>query len=453
MGSGPSAFYAAEALFKQPGLEARVDMIDRMPFPFGLVRGGVAPDHQKIKGVVEVYEKIAEHEGFRFFGNVRVGRDVAARELGDLYHMVVWAVGCESDMKLGIPGEELEGVHSATEFVGWYNAHPDHRERIFDLAGAERAAIVGNGNVAMDVARILLRDPETLASTDIADHALEALRRSRVREVVLLGRRGPAQAAFSPKELEEIAALKGVHVAIEARDAAPDPLSAQWLEERGTRSAKRNAELIASLASRPAPEPPRRLLRCRFLTSPVAIGGERRLSSVTLRRQELALDSTGTPRPKPTDEVETIDVDLLFKAIGYRGVPVEGMPFDERRGIFPTEGGRLLREPGGAVMPGHYAVGWCKRGPSGLIGTNSLDSKATVEAMMEDLKAGAVPRPQEGDLAEILRERGIDAVSWEDWARLDAWEQEQGRVRGKARHKQASVEELMATIRALRPGS
>ena len=450
IGSGPSAFYAAETLFKLPGISVHVDMFDRLPVPFGLVRGGVAPDHQKIKSVVKVYEKIAQNPGFRFFGNVQIGTNLQVQDLAAHYHMVIWAIGCEADLKLGAPGEDLSGVHSATEFVGWYNGHPDFRSCKFDLANAERVALIGNGNVAMDVARILLCDPEHLASTDIAEHALATLKKSRVREVVLLGRRGPAQAAFSPKELEEITALPGVDVVVQPKEAQLDELSLRWLEQEGARSAQRNVKLVEEIAGRGEGTAARKL-RCRFLVSPVElIGSDGRLTQVRLQHAVLGPDASGTPRPKPLDSFETLKADLVFKAIGYRGRPLAGVPFDEKKGIVLNAEGRVLEKAGGAPLAGHYAVGWCKRGPTGLIGTNSADSKATVEAMLADLTAGKVMRPTGNDIRALLEQRSVDFVSWQDWLLLDAWEQEQGKAKGKVRLKQPSIEALMAAVRELR---
>lgn len=452
VGSGPSAFYTAEAVFKAaPG--ARVDLFDRLPVPFGLVRGGVAPDHQKIKSVVRVYDKIAAAEGFRFFGNVCVGRDVQVAELAERYHQIVYAFGCESDQKLGTPGEDLAGVHSATEFVGWYNAHPDYRDRTFDLARAERVALVGNGNVAMDVARVLLASPDELAKTDIADHALAMLRQSRVREVVLLGRRGPAQAAFSPKEIEEIAELADVDVVVSAADATLDPLSAAWLEQQGARSQQRNVKFLQERAALGPGTQPKRLV-CRFFVAPTELLGDGgHLRSLRIQHMQLVADADGTPRPQPTGTSEVIAADLLFKAIGYRGVPLAGVPFDQRKGIVPNVDGRVVEQPGGAVRRGHYVAGWCKRGPTGLIGTNSLDAKATVEAMLADREAGAMLRADGTDITTLLQQRRIDVVGWDDWQRLDAWEQEQGRARGKLRHKLPSVEQLLQVVHELRAAS
>lgn len=452
IGSGPAAFYTAEALFKSGVADLRVDLFDRLPAPFGLVRGGVAPDHQKIKGVTRVYDKIAANDGFRFFGNVQLGRDVAVDDLNARYHHVVYAFGCESDNKLGLDGEDLDGVYAATDFVGWYNGHPDHRHHRFDLQNARRVALVGNGNVAMDVARILLEDPDVLAKTDIADHALATLRASKVEEVVLLGRRGPAQAAFSPKEIEEIHAIAGVDVVVLTQDGELDALSAKWLEEEGARSQQRNVKFLQERAAAEESDADSKKLRCRFLVAPTALhGAAGKLTAVTIGHMQLQADDSGTPRPRATGTEEQLDVDLVFKAIGYRGEPVPGVPFEERKGIVPNVDGRVVEELGGDVRTGHYCAGWCKRGPTGLIGTNSLDAKDTVKAMLEDHAAGALQQPNEGDVAALLAERGVDAVSWQDWQRLDEWELAQGAQRGKLRHKLASVEELMAVVRELRP--
>jgi len=453
IGAGPAAFYTAEALFKSGIAGVRVDLFDRLPAPFGLVRGGVAPDHQKIKGVTRVYDNIAANAGFRFFGNVRLGSDVSVEDLNARYHHVVYAFGCESDNKLGLDGEDLDGVYAATDFVGWYNSHPDHRHHRFDLAGARRVALVGNGNVAVDVARILLEDPEVLAKTDIADHALATLRDSQVEEVVLLGRRGPAQAAFSPREIEEVHAIAGVDVVVLPADGQLDALSAKWLDEAGARSQARNVKFIQERAAAgESANDGKKQLRCRFLVAPTALHGDGgKLTGITIGHMQLEADDSGTPRPRPTGAEELLDVDLVFKAIGYRGEPVPGVPFDERKGIVPNVDGRVVEQPGGDVRPGHYCAGWCKRGPTGLIGTNSPDAKATVAAMLEDRAAGALQAAGGGDVEALLAERGVDAVSWSDWQRLDQWELTQGAQRGKLRHKLASVEELMSVIQELRP--
>ncbi len=449
VGAGPSAFYTAEALFKA-GSPVQVDMFDRLPVPFGLVRGGVAPDHQNIKAVVKVYDKIASNPGFRFFGNVRIGRDLSVAELAQHYHQIVYAFGCESDQKLGVPGEDLAGVYAATDFVGWYNGHPDHRHHTFDLANARTVALVGNGNVAMDVARILLADPDELAKTDIAEHAVAVLRTSKVKEVVLLGRRGPAQAAFSPKEIEEIAELPDVDVVVSTADATVDPMSAAWLEKDGARSQQRNVKFLQERAAHgPTGKP--KALRCRFLVGPTALHGDGgRLQAVQVEHMTLVADADGTPRPKASGNSERVAVDLLFKAIGYRGIPLQGVPYDDKKGIVCNVDGRVVEKTGGPVRVGHYVAGWCKRGPTGLIGTNSLDAKATVDALKTDHADGLRLTPTGGDIAPLLTQRKADSVSWADWQRLDAFEQQQGKASGKLRQKLVSIDEMMRVVRQLR---
>jgi ferredoxin--NADP+ reductase len=454
IGSGPSGFYAADALLRAENLTVAVDMFDRLPTPFGLVRGGVAPDHQKIKSVIRVYEKTAGDERFRFFGNVKLGADVAVDDLARCYDHVVFAVGNESDRQMGIPGEGLAGVDSATAFVGWYNGHPDYRELTFDLAGARRVAVVGNGNVAIDVARILARNPEELADTDIADYALAALRQSSVREVLILGRRGPAQAAFSPKEIQEIGELAGCDLVVEPREAELDEVSQRWLEsDDAPRSAHRNVEYLATQAQKGEGNEPRKV-RCRFLVAPVELLGKGgKLRAVKLERGVLEPDAHGVPRPRGTGEFDTEDVQLLFRAIGYRGVPIPGVPFDERAGIIPNVDGRVLDPKAKKPLPGRYVVGWAKRGPTGLIGTNSPDSKATVQAMLEDLRgarAAALAKDHRDAVVRLLRERKVDFVSYDDWRALDAHEVARGKAAGKVREKVTRVEEMMEVIRAAR---
>ncbi|MGE0142624.1 MAG: FAD-dependent oxidoreductase [Planctomycetota bacterium] len=453
VGSGPSGFYAVDALFKVGGLTVRCDMFDRLPTPYGLVRGGVAPDHQKIKEVVKVYEKTAADERFRFFGNVRVGRDVVVDELEAHYDCVIWAVGNESDRKLGIPGEDLRGVHSATAFVGWYNGHPDHRTHRFDLDRSKRAVVVGNGNVAMDVTRVLLRDADQLAVTDITEEAVAALRESGVEEVVLLGRRGGAQSAFSTKEILEISKLDGVDLIVPPEEVRLDPVSEAWLAAGAPKSAARNCEFLHQHSELTPAGHPRRA-RTLFCVSPVEIlGQDGRVRAVRIERNVLVADTDGTPRPKGTGEFFEIECELVFAAVGYRGVPVPGLPFDSRAGIVPNANGRVLAAAGGQVLPGHYVVGWAKRGPSGLIGTNSPDSKATVEALVQDVgarRAAPLASNEPDAVPELLRSRGIDFVSFDDWKLLDTFEQVEGRRRNKVRHKLSDPAAMMAAIRTMR---
>lgn len=444
VGSGPSGFYAAEALLKQPGL--RVDMFDRLPTPYGLVRGGVAPDHQKIKSVIAVYEKVAASPAFRFFGNVMLGRDIQAAELLKLYDQLVYAVGNESDRKLGIPGEELSGNHSATAFVGWYNGHPDYRDSVFDLS-SESAAVVGVGNVAMDVTRILAQDPEHLAKTDMTDYAVEALRRSRVKTLYLLGRRGPAQAAFSPAEIQEIGELASADLIVDPQEAEVDELSKPELSEA---KVKKNVEYLQAVArQKPAGKGKRVILR--FLVSPVEVLGQGgRVQGLKVERNRLTPDSRGGLKAEGTGRFETLPVGLVFRSVGYRGVPIPGVPFDEKAGKIPNAEGRVLEAPGGKALPGQYVVGWAKRGPSGLIGTNRADSVATVELMLQDLAqgrtSGAAADFNPESVPGLLKSRGVAYVTFTDWKKLDVQEVEAGRRKGKIREKFTRIRDMLARL-------
>ena len=454
IGSGPSGFYAIAALFKAEGIEADVDLFDRLPTPFGLVRGGVAPDHQKIKNVIRVYNRTAQHERFRFFGNVELGRDISVDDLRRHYDHIVYATGNESDRKMGIPGEDLPGVHSATEFVGWFNGHPDFQDRSFDLATARRVAVVGNGNVAMDVTRVLVRHPDELAPTDITAESLAVLRESNVEEVVLLGRRGPAQAAFSPQEIKEIGSLDGVSLLVSEEAMDLDEVSRTWLEAGAARSVTRNVDYLTEIAGAEAGAGNRRV-SCRFLVSPIELqaGDDGRVARVVIEENELYASDDGTPRPRGAGRTETLEVDLVFKAVGYRGVPLPGVPFHERWGLLPNDEGRLLTAPDAEVVPGQYVVGWAKRGPTGLIGTNSPDSTATVKKMLEDIEgvtATADPAKAPDQIVELLERRGVDFVTFDDWTRLDEDEVALGEAQNKVREKYTNVESMMAAVNRLR---
>lgn len=446
VGSGPAGFYAAEALFRQKDLHLRVDVLDRLPSPYGLVRYGVAPDHQKMKAVIKVYEKTASNPAFRFFGNVRLGQDVSVEDLQGLYDQIVYAVGAETDRRLGVPGEDLRGSHSATEFVGWYNAHPDHRHGVYDLS-VESAAVFGVGNVAMDVARILARDPAELAATDVADYALAAFRTSRVREIWVIGRRGAAQAAFSPKEIEELGTLAGVDLVVDPAQLEVDAATQAELEE--DTNARKNLEYLRSKASADEGTAPRQI-RVLFCASPVRLIGESdRVVGVEIEHNELVRDERGV-RARGTGEKRVLPVGLVFRAVGYHGVPLAGVPFDERRGVVANAEGRVLDPASGHPRPGEYVVGWAKRGPSGLIGTNKGDSAATVAHMVADLPGGvtgAAPVP-DGALPELLGRRGVRFVTFEDWKRLDRLEEERGRASGKIRERFLSADEMLSALAA-----
>ncbi len=449
VGAGPAAFYAAEHLMKQPDLVAEVDMFDKLPTPFGLVRGGVAPDHQKIKSVTKVYDKVAARPGFRFFGNVAFGRDVSLDDLRRHYHQVFFATGAQTDRSLGVPGEELQGSHSATEFVAWYNGHPEYRHLTFDLS-QERVAVVGVGNVAVDVCRILCRTPEELAQTDIADYALEALRHSRVKEVYMLGRRGPAQAAFSNPEIKELGEMEDADVFTLPEEVALDALSRAELERNPDRTVSKNVELMQALAQAQPSGKSKRLV-IRFLVSPVEISGDAdgRVAGVRIVRNELYDAGDGRLRPRATDCFEDLPVGLVFRSVGYLGVPLPGVPFDEKKGTILNDTGRVLDPATRQPLTGVYAGGWIKRGPSGVIGTNKACSVETVGCMLEDLARGAVlaPAAPSAEAAEqLVRSRQPHVFTFEDWQRIDALETERGTAAGRPRVKFTCVEDMLEAL-------
>jgi ferredoxin/flavodoxin---NADP+ reductase len=444
IGAGPSGFYASEQLLRA-GFE--VDLLDALPTPFGLVRAGVAPDHPKIKSVTRVYDKTAQHPAFRFFGGVRIGVDVARDELLARYHAVVYAVGTASDNRLGIPGEDLPGVHAATDFVGWYNGHPAYADRAFDL-GAERAVVIGNGNVAIDVARMLMLAAEEVASTDTADHAIAGLARSRVREVVLLGRRGPAQAAFTNPELLELGELGRADVLVDPADVELDAASAAWLASDGAdKTARRNVEILGGYAARTRSDRSHRVV-LRFLRSPVEVLGDEDAGVTGLRVavNRIEAGEGGRLRAVATGEHEVIPCGLVLRSIGYRGEPVAGVPFDEHRGLIRNVEGRVVTAAGDP-HPSEYAVGWIKRGPSGVIGTNKKCAADTVARILEDREAGRLVAPRRGGREENeawLRERVPSLVTWGGWAAIDAHETEAGRPHGRPRVKLVRVPEMHA---------
>ncbi len=451
IGSGPSGFYAAEYLEKQPDLHVEIDMFERLPTPFGLVRGGVAPDHQKIKSVTKLYERIASKPNFRFYGNVEFGKDVTHDDLVKHYHAIIYAVGAQSDRKLNIPGEDLPGSHSATEFVAWYNAHPDFRDRQFDLT-QESVAVIGVGNVAMDVARILARTQEELMQTDIADYAMEALAKSNVKRIYVLGRRGPAQAAFTNAEIKELGEMAGADIIVAPEEVELDPLSKAYLETGKDPKAEKNVEILTEYSKRQPTGKPKQVIM-RFLVSPVEFIGEKRVEAIKLVKNELYEREDGTLRPRPTDQYETIPVGLVFRSVGYRGVPLPGVPFYDRWGTIPNEKGRVLTDysDDGQQVIGEYVVGWIKRGPSGVIGTNRPDALETVEMLLEDLAAGKLlsPSAPEAEAVEkLVAERKPDYITFDDWKIIDRLEQERGKAVGRPRLKFSSVEEVLEALRA-----
>lgn len=449
IGSGPSGFYAAEALLKQDDIAVEVDIFERLPTPFGLVRGGVAPDHPKIKSVTRIYERIASDQRFRFFGNVSFGRDITRADLRNHYQAIIYAVGAQSDRHMGIPGENLPGSHAATEFVGWYNGHPDYRDCTFDLSQARRVAVVGNGNVAMDVVRILARTRDELYPTDIATHALEALSHSAVEEIIVLGRRGPVQAAFTNPELKELDELADADIVVAPEEIALDPLSQEHIRAGHDRTAEKNLQILTRYSHEPPAGRSRRIIM-RFLVSPVEILGDDQVEAIKVVHNELYDRGDGTLRPRPTDRYETLPVDLVFRSIGYHGVPLPDVPFDATSGTIPNEKGRVI-DPQGAVLTGEYAVGWIKRGPTGIIGTNKPDAVETVDALLEDIRQQQMLTPIDADRAaigQLLEQRGIRSISFDDWKIIDQLEQQRGAAVGRPRIKFCRTEEMLEALEA-----
>jgi ferredoxin/flavodoxin---NADP+ reductase len=446
VGAGPAgAFAAAELLRAHPDVE--IDLFDRLPTPWGLLRAGVAPDHQEIKRLEETFDRQTLARGCRFLGNVEVGVDVSHAELMKHFSAVVYATGAQTDKSLGIPGEDLPGSWAATEFVAWYNGHPDYRGLEFDLSVA-RAVVIGNGNVAADVARMLTLGAHELERTDVADHALAALRSSGIEEVVVLGRRGPAQAAFTSAELRELGRLPGVDLRVSRGDSELDPVSQRWLLEEGSFTARKNVELLGGFAAAEPRADARRRIELRFLRSPVAIRGSERVEELDVRRNEIVRTEDGLLKALPVDEdMETIACGLVLRSVGYRAVPLPDVPFDERYFVLPNERGRVLAVDG-APLAGVYAVGWIKRGPTGIIGTNKRDAEETIGCLVEDLRAEALlapASPERQQLDALLAMRRPELVTADGWRRIDASERERGRAEERPRVKLASREELLAT--------
>jgi ferredoxin--NADP+ reductase len=444
VGSGPAGFYAAEALLRNVEVPVEVDVLERLPTPYGLVRGGVAPDHPKIKSVDRVLEKTAARPSFRFLGNVTLGRDLSVEELRAHYHQVVYATGSEADRRLGIPGEGIPGSTPATVFVGWYNGHPDYRPARIRLS-AGRAAVVGNGNAAVDVTRILLRTPAELAATDMPGYAREALAASRVREIWLLGRRGPAQAAFTPKELEELVGLDDTDVRVDPSEFALDPAS----EAEAARSPQRqkNLEILRKIAAR-GPADKGRIVHLRFRVSPTEFladaSGE--LRALTLARNSLEPGPDGSVVARPTGELETLEVGLAITAAGFAADRIPGVPFDDRALTVANVDGRVVDPATGRVVPNEYVVGWARSGAKGLIGSHRSGSAEVVGRMLEDWGAetpGPRELPPRQAVDALLAGRGVPVVGFEAWKRLDEVEISRGALRGAPREKLSDVKAML----------
>jgi ferredoxin/flavodoxin---NADP+ reductase len=461
VGSGPAGLYTAEALIKQaaaldPPRDIRVDVLDRLPTPYGLVRYGVAPDHKSIKSIAEYLRNVLEHEGVHFVGNVHLGEDVTRDDLLAHYDAVVYATGAMRDRHLGIPGEDLPGSIAATDFVNWYCGHPDVDPAAFTL-DAESVAVIGVGNVAVDVARILIRNPDELRETDVSQPVLDALTASKVREVHMIGRRGPAQAKFTTKELRELGELAGVDIVVGDGEADLDAFDATGESARlavSDRHVRGNYTVISDWAQRPAAGAARRLV-VRFWLRPTEIQGGNAVTGLTLERTRL--DESG--RLQGTGEFETLPVQMVLRSVGYQSVPLDGVPFDERGYVVPNQAGRVIG-PDGQPLPGEYVAGWLKRGPTGVIGTNKSDAAETVRSLLADVAGGPgpedAPLPRAGllrmpagapagqsPLHRVLTERGVRHVSYDDWLGIEAAEKDLAASLGRgARVKLASRDDI-----------
>ena len=453
IGAGPSGFYAAQALLKQKEVVVSVDLIDHLPAPYGLVRYGVAPDHQKIKSVTRLYDRIASDQRVRFFGNVTFGHDLTHEDVKAHYDQVIYAVGAQTDRRLGIPGEDLSGSYPATRFVAWYNGHPDYVDYAFNLS-CETVAVIGVGNVALDVARILAFSPSELAHTDIADHALEALSHSRIKDIYVIARRGPAQIKFTNAELQELAELDVTDVIVDPVELEIDPLSAASIADN--RTAQTNIDLLRHYAEQ-GPGGRERRIHFLFLRSPVEVVGDDdgRVVRVKLERNELRPTETGYLNSHGIGEYESLEIGMMMRSVGYRGEPLPGVPYHERWGVISNTGGRVSDYLSGEIVPGEYVVGWAKRGPTGVIGTNKPDAVATVRLLLED-----VPTldPAGTDLAApeaipaLLRQRAVRYVTWKEWKLIDEAEVAAGRRLGRPRVKFVTVAAMLAVIDAAQAG-
>src|SRR3954468_18988310 len=444
VGAGPAGFYAAGHLLAAERPVAS-DVFARLPTPFGLVRAGVAPDHPKIKSVVRVYEKTAKKDGFRFFGGIELGRDLHRTDLLERYHAVVYAIGAATDRRLGIPGEDLEASAAATSFVGWDNGPPDLVDHEFDL-DVERVVVVGAGNVAIDCARMLALSLDELRATDTADHAIEPLASESVKEIVLLARRGPAQASFTNPELLELGELEMADVIVDPADLELDEASQAWLDsEESSKTARENVGILREYAAREPARKPKRIA-LRFLPSPVEIQGDGRVERVVVERNRLEPREDGSLAARSTGERETIEAGLVLRSIGYKGIAIPEVPFDERGGTIPNVAGRVV--DGEQHVTGEDVTGWIRRGPSGVIGTNKKDGQEAAGSVLADAEAGVLNAPPcDDDILELLEERGAEPVDWDGWRRIDEHEMKAGEESGRPRVKLARYEELLGAAR------
>lgn len=443
IGAGPSGFYAAEALFKSQ-LNIQVDVYDRLPTPYGLLRGGVAPDHQRMKSVSKAYERIAtSNSNFSFYGNVKIGKDISVSELQECYDALIFASGAETDKKLGIPGEDLPGSYTATEFVGWYNGHPDYQSRSFNLQG-KVAYIIGQGNVSIDVTRILAKNDKELSESDITSVAQKALAQSGIEEIHLIGRRGPAQSAFTELEIKEMGELEDAEPVVNPSDLELNEASQLELDDEKNHKARKNMHILREFAAL-TPSGKKKKVVVHFYESPVEFVGNGKVEKIRLMKNRLEGDAN-QQKAVPTGEIIELPCDMVFRSVGYRGIPIEGVPFDDKRGVFPNVDGRLVEK--GEPVFGMYAVGWIKRGPSGVLGSNKPDSLKTVETLIGDIeKLQLAPNRTNQSILTKLANSKVDVVSFNEWQNIDAYEIAAGQKVGKPREKLTTISELLAVAK------
>ena len=442
VGAGPSGFYASEALIRSD-LSVEIDLIERLPSPYGLVRSGVAPDHPKLKQAIKVYDKIASNNSeLNYIGNVTVGKDITVDELRNTHHAVILTCGAETDRKLGVPGENLTGSHTATEFVAWYNGHPDYRDRTFDLSH-ENAVVIGQGNVAADVSRILSKTVDELKNTDIAQHTLDVLAESKIKNVYVIGRRGPAQAKFTSKELKEFGELEACDAVVDSKELELNAASEAELAEKSNAGSKKVYDLFVGYAEKGLSGKPRQC-HFQFLRSPVELLGTDRIEKVVIEHNQLSGEAF-KQSARSTGERYELETGILFRSIGYRGVEMPGVPFHESWGVFPNESGRITENE--VVVPQLYTAGWIKRGPSGIIGTNRACAVETVKSLLEDVsnlngdsKAGRT------GVYSLLDDRKVRHINYQQWKTIDQAEVERGTAKEKPREKITSVDEMLALI-------
>ena len=443
IGAGPSGFYASEALIRSD-LNVEIDLIERLPAPYGLVRSGVAPDHPKLKQAIKVYDKIAnENPQLNYIGNVTVGKDITVDELRNSHHALIFTCGAETDRRLGIPGEDLQGSYTATEFVAWYNGHPDYRDRHFDLSH-ETAVIIGQGNVAADVSRILSKTVDELKETDISQHALDTLADSKIKNVYVIGRRGPAQAKFTSKELKEFGELSDSDPIVDPNELALNEASETELAEKTNAGSKKIYDLFTNYSQR---EPTGKSRKCyfQFLRSPVELQGDGHLERLIIERNQLSGEAF-KQSARGNGELYELETGILFRSIGYRGIEMPGVPFHESWGVFPNQDGRITDND--VTVPQMYTAGWIKRGPSGIIGTNRACAVSTVNALIEDVPNLNSTESKSGreKVYSILDSRNVKYINYQQWKIIDQVEIDRGEAKGKPREKITSVEEMLSLI-------